>query len=125
MLLQEIQYCYGTFSLSVSSISTPVNIISLLIGALIVVHIQFPEPNPVAKNIKNTYHWKLDMEIFEHKVQGSQPFTIAGTGGIDELRLYPKKSQMVSYTYSPFVGISSQCDVNNRITYFEYDGLAG
>lgn len=27
------------------------------------------------------------------------------------------------YTYKPFVGITSQSDINNRITFFEYDGL--
>ena len=30
---------------------------------------------------------------------------------------------MTTYTYTPLVGISSQCDANNRITYYQYDGL--
>ncbi|MBS1643456.1 MAG: hypothetical protein JST36_00315, partial [Bacteroidetes bacterium] len=49
--------------------------------------------------------------------------TISGTGLIDELRLYPQDAQMTTYTYEPLVGMTSQCDVNNNITYYEYDGL--
>jgi YD repeat-containing protein len=30
---------------------------------------------------------------------------------------------MNSYTYSPLVGITSQCDADNRITYYFYDAL--
>lgn len=30
---------------------------------------------------------------------------------------------MTTYTYQPLVGMTSQCDIGNRITYYEYDGL--
>lgn len=60
---------------------------------------------------------------FEHKVTGQTTVSFSGTGGIDELRLYPVNAQMATYTYSPLVGISSQCGVDNRISYYEYDGL--
>ena len=50
--------------------------------------------------------------------------TLSGTGSIiDELRLYPANAQMTTYAYQPLVGLTSQCDVNNRITYYEYDGI--
>lgn len=49
--------------------------------------------------------------------------TISGTGYIDELRLYPANAQMTTYTYKPLIGISSRCDVNNRISYYEYDAF--
>ncbi len=42
---------------------------------------------------------------------------------MDEVRLYPKGAQMTTYTYDPLIGITSQCDINNRIIYYEYDGL--
>ena len=42
---------------------------------------------------------------------------------IDELRLYPKKSALVTTTYDIAVGKTAECDINNRITYYEYDGL--
>ena len=58
---------------------------------------------------------------YEHKVSGQSSLTISGTGYIDELRLYPDKSYMTTTSYNMLVGITSQCDVNNRINYYEYD----
>lgn len=59
---------------------------------------------------------------YEHMVTASSTtLTITGTGGIDEVRLYPSDAQMTTYTYEPLVGITSACDVNNRVTYYEYD----
>ncbi len=48
---------------------------------------------------------------------------IDGSGKIDEIRLYPKNASMLSTTYNPDYGKTSECDINNRITYYEYDGL--
>lgn len=59
---------------------------------------------------------------YEHSVSTSgTTITISGSGLIDELRLYSQKAQMTSYTYEPLVGVTSSCDVNNRINYYEYD----
>ena len=63
--------------------------------------------------------WKY----FEHKITGQTTITITGSGQIDEVRLYPVSALMTSFTYSPMVGLRSQCDVNNRISYYFYDGL--
>jgi len=30
---------------------------------------------------------------------------------------------MTTYTYLPSIGLSSECDVDNRVTYYQYDGL--
>lgn len=63
---------------------------------------------------------------FEHKVVNPAGglITVSGTSGIiDELRLFPLGAQMTTYTYEPLIGMTSQCDVNNRITYYEYDGF--
>jgi 20S proteasome alpha/beta subunit len=50
--------------------------------------------------------------------------TVSGTNGvIDELRLYPASAQMTTYTFSPLIGMTSQCDANNRISYYEYDNF--
>lgn len=50
--------------------------------------------------------------------------TIAGSGAIDELRLYPATSaQMTTYTYDPLKGVSSKCDAKGVITYYAYDGF--
>jgi hypothetical protein len=60
---------------------------------------------------------------FEHTVTGVTTETVSGTGDIDELRLYPANAQMTTYTYTPLVGMTSQCDVDNRVTYYFYDNL--
>jgi YD repeat-containing protein len=62
---------------------------------------------------------------FEHKITGQTTATVSGTGTlyIDELRLYPYSAQMTSYAYSPLIGKTSQCDPDNRITYYQYDGF--
>jgi hypothetical protein len=59
---------------------------------------------------------------YEHTVTAlGTTIGISGTGAIDEVRLYPSDAQMTSYTYQPQVGITSACDINNRITYYKYD----
>ena len=60
---------------------------------------------------------------FEHKITGQTAVSLAGTGIIDELRLYPDAARMTTYSYDPMVGQTSQCDINNRVTYYDYDGL--
>jgi len=72
--------------------------------------------NTVALNNNN---WTY----YEHKVTGQTAITLTGSGYIDELRLYPAGAQMTTYTYRPLVGMTSQCDMSNLITYYEYDGL--
>jgi YD repeat-containing protein len=42
---------------------------------------------------------------------------------LDEVRYYPKGATMITYTYDPGIGKTSECDPNNRITRYEYDGL--
>jgi len=59
---------------------------------------------------------------YEHQVTGTT-IQISGTGGIDELRLYPIDAQMNTYTYAPLVGMTSQCDANNKLSFYELDGL--
>ncbi|HEY6505034.1 MAG TPA: hypothetical protein VIZ28_13745 [Chitinophagaceae bacterium] len=50
-------------------------------------------------------------------------YTINLSGQIDEVRFYPEKAMMTTYTYAPLIGMTSQCDANNRITYYEYDSF--
>ena len=62
---------------------------------------------------------------YEYNIaQGASAVTVAGTTTIDELRLYPKNSRMLSTTYDPLIGKTAECDENNRITYYEYDDQA-
>lgn len=53
----------------------------------------------------------------------SGQITVSGTATIDELRLYPESAVMTTYTYEPLVGMKTQCDINNRISYYSYDGF--
>lgn len=48
---------------------------------------------------------------------------IAGTGLIDDLRVYPPGAQMTSYTYDPLVGATSVSDPNGEVLYYEYDSF--
>jgi hypothetical protein len=59
---------------------------------------------------------------FRHLVSGSTMVFVIGTGKIDELRLYPISAFVTSFTYRPFVGISTRCEPNNAISYYDYDG---
>ena len=60
---------------------------------------------------------------YEYELSGVTTATISGGGTLDEVRLYPANAQMTTYTYSPLIGTTSQCDVGNRVTYYFYDGL--
>lgn len=63
--------------------------------------------------------------FYEHKISSPAGgvITVSGIGLIDELRLYPEKAQMTSYAYNQFWVVRSVCDINNRITHYEYDLL--
>ncbi|MET7000192.1 hypothetical protein [Chitinophaga defluvii] len=60
---------------------------------------------------------------YEYTITGKALVTIGGSGVIDELRLYPATATMTTNTYNPFVGVTSECDQANRLTYYDYDKL--
>lgn len=47
----------------------------------------------------------------------------AGTVWWDDVRFHPSAAMMTTYTYDPLIGMTSQADVNNRYTFYEYDGV--
>jgi hypothetical protein len=59
---------------------------------------------------------------YEYKLTGQTAVTLSGTGYIDELRLYPATAQMSTLTYSPLTGTTTTCDIDNKVTYYFYDG---
>jgi hypothetical protein len=61
--------------------------------------------------------------LYTKTISGASTLTISGTSKIDELRLYPQGAQMRTMTYRQHIGISSECDINNRVTYYDYDGF--
>lgn len=67
---------------------------------------------------------KNGWNYYEHKLNtGISTVTVSGSVIIDELRVYPSDAQMITYSYDPEIGIINQCDANNKITYYEYDGF--
>ncbi len=61
--------------------------------------------------------------FFQHKVTGVTDVTVSGSADIDELRLHPAEAQMTTYTYEPLIGMTSQCDARNAVSYYQYDGF--
>jgi YD repeat-containing protein len=59
---------------------------------------------------------------YEHTINGIDSVTISGSSYIDELRLYPKNSEMASFCYEELLGMITQCDASNHIVYYEYSG---
>jgi hypothetical protein len=63
--------------------------------------------------------WKC----YRHEVTNASTITVSGDGLIDELRLYPKGLLMTTVSYKDGVGKITECDANNRMLFYEYDGL--
>jgi hypothetical protein len=64
------------------------------------------------------------LTYFEYNIAaGNNMVRLTGNASIDELRLYKSNSRMRTTTYDPLIGKTSECDENNRITYYEYDNL--
>ncbi len=72
---------------------------------------------PVAGSTVNGWRY------FEHKVTGQTQITIGGSGLIDEVRLYPLGAQMMTYTYDPLIGMTTQSDARSFVTYYIYDHI--
>jgi hypothetical protein len=67
----------------------------------------------------------LGMTYYEYNIpQGTSSVALTGNSNIDELRIYPTTARMRTTTYDPLIGKTSECDENNRITYYTYDNLA-
>ena len=77
-----------------------------------------------AKQGKTITFGTTNWTYYEHAITGTTTLVISGSGNIDELRLYLSGAQMTTITYMPLIGVSSQCDINNRVTYYQYDGFS-
>lgn len=65
---------------------------------------------------------------YEYNIQAGTSSVVfknnnAANCAIDELRLYPVNARMRTVTYDPLIGKTSECDENNRISYYTYDKL--
>ena len=67
---------------------------------------------------------RMGWTLYEYKfTAGTGSLIISGTAQIDELRLCPAAALMTTYTYVPLMGITSECDPQNKVTYYSYDAL--
>jgi hypothetical protein len=53
-------------------------------------------------------------------VSGASTISVAGTN-VDEVRSYPKGAQMSTFTFDPYIGMRYQADVNNKLSFYNYD----
>lgn len=71
------------------------------------------------KLLKSKGGWKC----FEHKISSKNQVIILGDGYIDEVRIYKVGAIMETYSYTPLIGMSSLCDANNNLSFYEYDNF--
>lgn len=92
--------------------------------------LSFWAKNPVAVSagatlVTTSAHAVKGFTYYEYALpSGSTEVVITGTTVIDELRIYPSNARMVTSAYDELIGKTTECDDNNRITYYEYDDLA-
>jgi hypothetical protein len=84
-----------------------------------VVYVDGSNISAITSPIASHNNWYL----YSYALPAVSNVTLSGSGLVDELRLYPKDANMITYTYEPNVGVTSTCDANNTIIYTEYDNL--
>ncbi|MBS1743531.1 MAG: hypothetical protein JST81_10895 [Bacteroidetes bacterium] len=65
---------------------------------------------------------KRGWTLYQWTIHGVSTVSVTGNT-IDEVRLTPKDANITTYTYSPFVGVTTVSDANNNILYYSYDGF--
>lgn len=81
--------------------------------------------NSILQTAVNNVQGHSGWQYFEYQLPVStSTVEIAGSQHVyvDELRCYPMNARMETKAYGLF-GIISACDINNRIVYYDYDGL--
>lgn len=53
--------------------------------------------------------------------QFTENIVFPSSGFIDDVRLFPLRAQITSYSYQPHAGVTSECDARGNITYYSYD----
>lgn len=74
------------------------------------------EPCKITYWYKQNGQWKYSGE--ETYTYG---MTVKAREGLDDIRIYPANARMTTYTYEPYVGVTSEMDANGKTLYYEYD----
>ncbi|MGK6352919.1 hypothetical protein [Parapedobacter sp. DT-150] len=61
--------------------------------------------------------------LYQRTIRSSTSVTLSGSVAVDDVRLHPLGTEMITYTYNPLVGMTSRTDASGRITLYEYDGF--
>ncbi len=82
--------------------------------------VNFTKPN--SKLYKISYHvWNGLEWVYSVQDYNSNSFLITGLK-IDEIRIFPSDVISVnSFSYQPYIGVTSTCNANGKATYYEYD----
>lgn len=82
--------------------------------------VNFVRPN--AKQYEITYHiWDGSKWVFNKSPYNGSSFIVTGNK-IDEIRIAPINVVSIkTYSYKPYIGVTSMCDENGKTTYYEYD----
>ncbi|TKK64359.1 hypothetical protein FC093_22665 [Ilyomonas limi] len=83
--------------------------------------VPFQKPN--SREYIIDYHYRSNGKWIAVTKPFTNNMTLNEGDGIDEVRVYPKDGQMITFSYEPLIGLTGQCDAANRITYYEYDGI--
>lgn len=81
--------------------------------------VAFTKPNTRVYYV--SYHyleggvWKPITKVFQNSM------VLTEGDAIDEVRVFPQDAEMVTYTYEPLIGMTSKCDLNNHLIFYEYD----
>jgi hypothetical protein len=79
---------------------------------------------PNSKNYKISYWYK---ETGKWKYSGELSYTqgmvLPAYQGLDDIRIYPENSRIISYTYSSVGGKTSEISHDGKTTYYEYDNM--
>lgn len=68
-----------------------------------------------------------DWKYFEYKITGQSTLSLVKISGssvlVDEVRIHPVGARMITKTYDPKFGITSETGFNNQSIYIEYDSF--
>lgn len=95
-----------------------------------------------SNDVKKSYIWGYNFKYPVAEIVGVDYATIMANSNLNQTVLQSSSTSdqdmqielnkirttfphalVTTYTYKPLIGITSECDVNNRITYYEYDNF--